>query len=78
MQNFCIYTFARVFRNYPNPAKQHEICQKLASAIGIDLSVIHHACLIVASLQILEALLEYGDDSLRDMLKMKPEKRTEP
>jgi DNA primase catalytic core len=40
LQNFCIYTFSKIFRNYPNPAKQHTICEKLSNAIGIDQSII--------------------------------------
>jgi DNA primase len=40
MQNFCIYTFARVFRNHPNPARQQVICEKLSRSIGVDRSII--------------------------------------
>lgn len=40
LQNFCVYTFSKIFRNYPNPAKQHTMCEKLSKAIGIDQSII--------------------------------------
>ncbi len=40
LQNFCIYSFAKIFRNYPNPAKLHTICEKLSKAIGIDQGII--------------------------------------
>ena len=50
-----------------------EFAADLPKALGdIDPSVIHRACLCVASLQMLKAIREYGDESLRDMLQSRP------
>ena len=50
-----------------------EFAADLLKALGdIDPSVIHRACLCVASLQMLKAIREYSDEALRDMLQSRP------
>ena len=39
---------------------------------GVDVSVVHRACMIVASLQMFKAIRKYGNDALKDMLLANP------
>ena len=39
---------------------------------GVDASVVHRACMIVASLQMFKAIRKYGNDALKDMLRANP------
>jgi hypothetical protein len=50
-----------------------EFAADLVRELGaIDVSTIHRACLILTSLQIFNAIEEYGDEALRKMLETKP------
>jgi len=50
-----------------------EFAADLLRELGeVDLRAIHRASLVVASLQMFHAIMEYGDDALRDALKDNP------
>jgi len=50
-----------------------EFAADLLRELGeMDLSTVHRACLMVASLQVFQAIEEYGDEALRKMLHTKP------
>ena len=52
---------------------QAEFAADLLRELGeIDPSVIHRACMRIASVQIFNAIREYGDEALREMLQSKP------
>ncbi len=52
---------------------QAEYAADLLRELGsVDPSVVHRACMIVASLQMLKAIRKYGNESLRDMLLANP------
>jgi hypothetical protein len=52
---------------------QAEFAGDLLRELGeMDRSAIHHACLVAASLQIFHAIMEYGDEAIRDALEGKP------
>ena len=52
---------------------QAEFAADLLRELGdIDVSTIHRACLMLASLQIFNAIDEYGDEALRKMLHIRP------
>src|SRR5260221_11868884 len=59
--------------NIEEARTQAEFAADLLRELGeIDLSAVHRACLMVASLQIFNAIEEYGDEALRKMLQTKP------
>ena len=50
-----------------------EFAADLLRELGnVDPSVIHHACVAVANLQLFRAIREFGDEALRDMLQANP------
>src|SRR5439155_3913788 len=52
---------------------QAEFVTDLLRELGnIDASTIHRACVILTSLQIFNAIKEYGDEALRKMLHIRP------
>ena len=52
---------------------QAEFAADLLRELGnIDATVVHHACMALAVIQIYRAIEEYGDEALRKMLHTKP------
>ena len=52
---------------------QAEFAADLLRELGnIDASVVHRACMILASIQIFKAIDDYGDAALRKMLHVRP------
>ena len=52
---------------------QAEYAADLLRELGsVDASVVHRACMIVASLQMFKAIRKYGNEALRDMLLTNP------
>ena len=52
---------------------QAEYAADLLRELGsVDASVVHRACMMVASLQMLKAIRKYGNEALRDMLLANP------
>ena len=50
-----------------------EFASDLIRELGaVDPALIYRACSTVAALQILQAMLDYGDEALREMLQTKP------
>ena len=60
-------------QNIEDVKTQAEFAADLLRALGdIDATVIHRACMIVASLQMFKAIRKYGNEVLRDMLLANP------
>ncbi len=52
---------------------QAEFAADLVRELGnIDAGAVHHACVLLASLQVFHAVEKYGDEALRKMLHTKP------
>src|SRR5205085_10748012 len=50
-----------------------EFAADLVRELGsIDASTVHRACMMLTSLQMFNAVREYGDEALRKMLHLKP------
>src|SRR5205823_866335 len=59
--------------NIEEARTQAEFAADLVRDLGdIDVSTIHRACLMLTSLQIFNAIDQYGDEALRKMLHVKP------